>query len=88
MTQQRYLMSEIREMYPDQWVILDECEWENKSTVKSAVIVEVCSDDEISKKRMMYRHQGKHYTYERTTEGLFLPYVHARLLLIGRWIIC
>ncbi len=77
MTLQRYSMDEIREKYPDKWVILDDCEWENKSTVKSAVVVEVCSDDEISEKRMGYRHQGKHYTYERTTEGFFLPYVHA-----------
>ena len=73
----RYTMDDIRKMYPDQWVILDECEWENKSTVKSAVIIEVCSDEEISQKRMMYRHQGKQYIYERTTEGFFLPYVHA-----------
>ena len=77
MTAQRYTMDEMREMYPDQWVILTDCEWENKSTVKSAVIVEVCTDEEISKKRMEYRHQGKHYIYERTTEGFFLPYVHA-----------
>ena len=76
MTAQRFTMDEIRKMYPDQWVILDECEWENKSTVKSAVIIEVCSDEEISNKRIEYRHQGKQYTYERTTEGFVLPYVH------------
>ena len=45
--------------------------------MKSAVIVDVWSDDEISRKRMDYRHQGKKYTYERTSEGFVLPYVHA-----------
>lgn len=73
----RYLMSEIREMYPDKWVILEDCEWENKSTVKSAIIVEICDDSEISQKRMKYRHEGKKYIYERTTESFVLPYVHA-----------
>ena len=73
----RYTMQEIREMYPDQWVILDDCEWENRSTVKNAVVVDVCNDDEISAKRIQNRHGGKHYIYERTTEGIFSPYVHA-----------
>ena len=77
MTKQRYMMSEIREMYPDKWVILDDCEWENRSTVKSACIVEVCDDDEISSRRMKYRKEGKKYVYERTTESFFSSYVHA-----------
>ena len=39
MISQRYLMSDIKKKYPDKWVILSDCEWENKSTVKSAVEV-------------------------------------------------
>ena len=45
--------------------------------MKSAYVVEVCDDNEISEKRMKYRHEGKNYVYERTTESFFFPYVHA-----------
>ncbi len=77
MAGKRYTMPELKEQYPDKWVILDDCEWENQSTVKSAVLVGVCEDSEISKIRMKYRHAGKRYTYERTSEGLAAPYIHA-----------
>ena len=77
MTGKRYTMMELREKYPDRWVVLDDCEWENQSTVKNAVLIGVYEDGEISKVRMANRHQGKKYTYERTSEGLVTPYIHA-----------
>lgn len=77
MTTARYNMSELKKMYPDQWVILDDVEWENKSTIKGGVLVGVCSDDEISSIRMKYRHEGKKYQYRRTSEGILPSYIHA-----------
>ena len=77
MDAQRCSMEELREKYPDKWVILDNCEWINKSTVESGVLIDVCDDAEISAQRMKYRHEGKNYTYRRTTEGGHSTYVHA-----------
>ena len=37
--------------FPDLWVILKDCEWENKSTIKNGILVDVCGDEEISKKK-------------------------------------
>ena len=34
----RYTMSELRGMYPDKWVILDDCQWANKATIESGVL--------------------------------------------------
>ena len=73
----RMSISELIKAFPDLWVVLDDCEWENKSTVKSGILVDVCQDNDISKKRMEYRHLGKKYTYKRTTEGIVPAYIHA-----------
>ena len=70
-------ISDIIKAFPNLWVILEDCEWENKSTVKSGVLVDVCGDDDISKKRMENRRLGKKYTYKRTSEGIIPAYVHA-----------
>ncbi len=77
MDSKRYSMDELKDRYPDRWVILDNCEWINKSTVRSGELIEICDDDEISTKRMKYRHEGKNYTYRRTSEGGYSTYVHA-----------
>ena len=77
MAEKRYSMAELKKLYPDKWVVLDDCEWENRSTVKSAVLIGVYDDSEISRIRTSFRHAGKKYTYERTSEGLLTPYVHA-----------
>ncbi|MBO4395944.1 MAG: hypothetical protein J5819_06325 [Eubacterium sp.] len=76
MDSQRYSMEELKNQYPDKWVILDNCDWINKSTVKSGDLIEIC-DDEISAKRMKYRHEGRKYTYRRTSEGGYSTYVHS-----------
>ena len=73
----RVNIEDLEKLYPDQWVILDDCEWENKSTIKSGVLVDVCSDGDLSKKRIANRHAGKIYTYKRTSEGIIPAYIHA-----------
>ena len=73
----RFTMDELKKRYPDKWVILDACDWINKSTVKSGILIDVCDDAEISSKRMHFRHEGKKDVYRRTTEGGFSTYVHA-----------
>lgn len=77
MSKNRFSMDELKELYPDKWVILDDCEWENRSTVKTGVLVAVCEDEDISNVRMKNRHEGKTYYYQRTSEGLISPYIHA-----------
>ena len=74
---ERHTLEELAGLYPDRWVILDDCEWENQGTIKNGILVGVCDDKDISKTRMKYRHEGKRYMYRRTTEGLVSPYVHA-----------
>jgi len=44
----RFTMDELKKRYPDKWVILDACDWINKSTVKSGILIDVCDDAEIS----------------------------------------
>lgn len=73
----RMSIEELAKVFPDLWVILDECEWINKSTVKNGVLIDVCGDEEISKKRMENRRLGKKYTYKRTSEGIIPAYIHA-----------
>ena len=77
MAAQRYQMTDLITKFPDQWVILDDVEWENRSTVKSGVLVGVCSDRDMSGIRMKNRRAGKKYIYRRTSEGLVSPYIHA-----------
>lgn len=68
---------EIRKRFPDTWVVLENCEWENKSNIRSAVIVDTCGDDEISHRRIQNRENKSGYTFRRTSEGMFVPYVQA-----------
>lgn len=73
----RYTMQELRMKYPDKWVILDDCQWANKATIESGVLVGVCEDDEMSGLRIKSRHEGKGYMFRRTTEDAFNPFVQA-----------
>ena len=73
----RISLTDLIKTFPDLWVILKDCEWENKSTIKNGILVDVCGDEEISKKRMENRHSGKKYTYKRTSEGVVPTYIHA-----------
>ena len=72
----RINIDELSKLFPDQWVILDDCEWENKSTVKNGILIDVCADKDVSRKRIANRHAGKIYTYHRTSEGIIPAYIH------------
>ncbi len=74
---ERLSWEEIRDRYPDKWVVLRDCEWKNKSNIKSAVIIDTCEDEEISQRRIQSRKNGDGLIFRRTTEGMFVPYVQA-----------
>lgn len=73
----RYTMKELRKMYPDKWVILDECEWSNKSTIESGVLIGICEDNEVGEEMVESRHEGRGYMFRRTTEDVFTPIIQA-----------
>ena len=71
----RYTMKDLRIKYPDKWVILDDCQWANKSTIESGILVGICEDDEVSGLRIKNRHEGTGYMFRRTTEDAFNPFL-------------
>ena len=73
----RYSMSELRDLYPDKWVVLDDCQWANKATIESGVLVGICEDDEIGDIMIKSRHEGRGYMFRRTTEDIFNPFVQS-----------
>ena len=73
----RYTMTDLRRKYPDKWVVLDDCDWVNKATVESGVLIEVCDDSEIEDVMVECRREGKGYMFRRTTEDVFNPLVQS-----------
>lgn len=73
----RYTMKDLRTKYPDKWVILDDCQWANKATIESGVLVGICEDDEIGEIIIKSRHEGKGYMFRRTTEDIINPFVQS-----------
>ena len=71
-------MSNLCVKYPDRWVIIDDCQWANKSTIESGILVGICDDDEVSSLRIKNRHEGTGYMFRKTTEGVFDPLLQAQ----------
>lgn len=63
----RLTWQEFVEFYPDKWVILRDVE-EEGSTIISAILVEVCTDEEIDERFFEYIKDGKRYEKRRTSE--------------------
>ena len=71
----RLTAKQIRDKYPNQWVALDEIEYEDDAmlNVKTAVVVCGMSDSEYHSKCLEFTLQGKDYLYLRTADvGDFL----------------
>lgn len=72
---ERLTPEQIRDKYPNQWVALDDIEYEdtNMLNVKTAVVVCGMTDSEYHDKCLEYTLQGKDYLYLRTADvGNFL----------------
>lgn len=63
----RYSMSAIREMYPDRWVALSDCEMDGVMVV-SATVKAVCRDEERLEKEKELDSKRISFIWCRTTE--------------------
>lgn len=70
MNGERLTVKQIREMYPNQWVALDDVEYADdaKLNVKTAVVVCNMTDSEYHNKCLEFTLQNKNYLYLRTAD--------------------